>query len=309
MRDSSPDALHACLSLRRRAFLQTCLGSLAGLSFSPACLRAAGQRLPRLSFAIISDTHLGYQDKDSAARQFEQLVKEFPQDSRDPVLHLGDIVDGGREAQYPVYLELKKKLGRPVHEIPGNHDPAEAFARHVREKIDTVVDHHWLRLVLLNNARRDSHHGFVSEEQVELIDRTCREAAGRKQFVAVCMHVPAHSNRHPDRGWFVQPDDGQRLLYAALDKHRDRVIGLLHGHFHNGLRGWNDRGSLLEVCFPSALYNRDRRLQEQQAPGYNLPEFRPGYTQATIVEGQVRLAYKPLGAAVEQQKSLPLVGA
>jgi hypothetical protein len=120
------------------------------------------------------------------------------------------------------------------------------------------------------------------------------------------MHVPAHANRHPDRGWYVKPEHGQERLYAILAAHRDRVVALFHGHFHNGIRGWDDTPAIHEIVFPSALYNEDRKLAEQEAPGYNLSEFRPGYTQVRIKDGTMTLTYKPIGKDASAKKECKL---
>ena len=109
------------------------------------------------------------------------------------VLHLGDVVDGGREAQYPVYLKIREKIGKPVHEIPGNHDPQPLFEKYLRKTVETVVEQGWLRFLLLNNSRTDSHDGFLSETQLAWIESKCREARQDDKYVACCMHVPAHS--------------------------------------------------------------------------------------------------------------------
>src|SRR5687768_3164100 len=90
----------------------------------------------------------------------------------------------------------------------------------------------------------------------------------------LCCHVPVHTNRHPDRGWHVKPADGQDALYALLGRHRRTVLALLHGHFHNGIRGWDDHAPLQESVFPSALYNQDRQLATRNAPDFYLAEHR-----------------------------------
>jgi len=48
-------------------------------------------------------------------------------------------------------------------------------------------------------------------------------------------------------------------------------------------------------------------LEEQKAPGYNLNEFRPGYTLVTIKGSKMTLQYKPVEdkATVEKQFDLP----
>jgi hypothetical protein len=289
------------MSIRRREFLA--LGAAAGvLVLRPRGL-AARAALPPLNFVVISDTHLGYRDQTHAEEQWEKTAAEISQADGDFVLHLGDVVDGGREEQYPKYLAIRRKIERPVYEIPGNHDPQELFEKHLRSPVDAVVEREWLRLLLLNNSRTDSHDGFLSDAQIAWLDEQCNAAGDKRQLALIAMHVPAHTNRHPDRGWFVQPQNGQQRFYDVLDRHRDQVLALFHGHFHNGLRGWDDRAPVHEICFPSALYNQDRKLESQMAPGYNLPEFRPVYTLVSIAEGAMRLRCKPVGEAASVEKS------
>jgi DNA repair exonuclease SbcCD nuclease subunit len=260
----------------------------------------------RFSFIVVSDTHLGRNDDDSAARQWERTAREIDAASGDFVLHLGDIVDGGREAQYAVYRQTRDRIRKPVHEIPGNHDPAPAFQRHLRRAVDTAFDHLGVRFLLLNNSRRDSHDGFITPQQIGWLREQCSDAARRRLFLFLCMHVPAHDNRHPDRGWYVHPGNGQRELYELLQEHRQRVLALLHGHFHNGVRGWEDHAPLREICFPSALYNQDRRLAEQRAPGFYLAELRPGFVQVTLQANGMRLAYHPTGSTDRPGRLCPL---
>ena len=291
----------------RRSFLSSLVAGAGSLVIRPRCLQAGGRDLRPLSFLVVADTHLGYRDQEHAAAGWAKTALELGQAQGDLVVHLGDLVDGGREPQYPVYLATRKTIGKPVHEIPGNHDPAVLFAKYIRDSIDTVVDHQWLRFLLLNNSRPGLHNGFLTDQQLDWIDRQCQRSAGEDMFVALCMHVPAHKNLHPDRGWYVKPADGQTKLYEILSRHQDRVLALMHGHFHNGIRGWNDHPTVHEICFPSALYNLDRKLEEQNAPGYNPPEFRAGFTQVTIEDGAMNLTYKPLGAEPVLTKTCQLV--
>lgn len=276
------------------------------LMFRPRCL-AGAERLSRLSFIVVSDTHLGYRDQEHAERQWDKTAAEIGQAEGEFVLHLGDVVDGGREPQYPKYAAIRRTIEKPVYEIPGNHDPQPLFEKYVRSPVDAAVEHDWLQVLLLNNSRTDSHDGFISDEQIAWLEEQCRLATEIGQFVLICMHVPAHTNRHPDRGWHVKPEHGQREFYDVIDRHADRVLALFHGHFHNGVRGWDDRAPVHEIAFPSALYNRDRRLEAQNAPGYNLPEFRPGFTLVTIDAGAMTLRYQCVGAASEAAKTSELM--
>ena len=243
--------------ISRRECLSQGIAVTAGvLAGGLSIAQAAGRE--RLRFAIFSDTHIGYRGRDAARLQWEKTADELAKLDVGFHLHLGDIVDRGQTELYPVYRSIRERITRPVYEIPGNHDPADAFARHIREQIDTVVDHDWLRCILLNNARRDSHDGFFTSLQLnwlaEQLERTKRDG----QLAIICCHVPVHFNRHPDRGWHVKPEHGQQRFYQLTAAHRDEPLGVFHGHFHNGLRGWSDRTPLHELCIPSALYNQNR---------------------------------------------------
>jgi len=287
------------LPLSRRQWLTGSIGSALTASFGSLRLRAA-DGLDEFQFAIVSDTHLGRQDSDTPLRQWRQAVAEIAASPADFVLHLGDIVDGGREPQYPVYAESRRGLRKPIYEVSGNHDPRELFEKYVRTPIDTVFDHHGVRFLLFSNVHSDSHAGFITPEQIQWLDQRCREAAGKDLRLVACCHVPMHTNLHPDRGWFVQPADGQTAFYEVVERYRDRFLVCFHGHFHNGIRGWRDRGSLVEVVCPSVCYNQSRKLEEyiksKQATGFFVEELRPGYVLATLGQGRLRMRYKPLGA-------------
>lgn len=289
----------------RRHFLASALAATGSVVLRPHCLLAAGKTRPELNFLVVSDTHLGYKDQATAADLWKKTAAELAGAPGDFVLHLGDIVDGGREAMYPEYLKHRALIEKPVHEIPGNHDPLPLFEKYIRKPVSTVIDHQWLRVLLVGNARTDSHDGFLTAEQLDWMDQRLGEARQQQRHVIVAMHVPAHSNRHPDRGWYVHPDEGQTALYALMEKYHDQVIALFHGHFHNGVRGWDDHNGLHEVLFPSALYNLDRRLEQQQAPGYNLAEFRRGYTRVSLSGSELKLTVCPLGEEPSLSKRLP----
>lgn len=292
----------------RRIFLGILGAGLGGLVLRPACVRAAaGRKLSELSFIVVTDTHLGNKDRDTAKKLWWKTAAEIDAAPGAFVLHLGDVVDGGREEQYPVYLEGRGRIRKPVHEIPGNHDPQEKFERHIRKQVDMAFDHEWLRVVMLNNSRTTSHDGFITPEQIAWLREQCDDAAKRGQLLLFAMHVPVHTNKNPDRGWFVKPENGQTEFYALMEQHAARTLALFHGHFHNGLRGWDDHAPVHEVAFPSALYNQDRKLEEKKAAGYNPSEFRPGYTLVSIRDGAMLLEYRPTGtdARVTRRCQLP----
>jgi 3',5'-cyclic AMP phosphodiesterase CpdA len=284
----------------RRRWLAGSAASLAALHWCELPLPAA-EGLKQFSFAIVSDTHLGRANGAAPERQWRQAIAEINESSADFVLHLGDVVDSGRPEQYPLYAATRGDLKQPIYEVPGNHDPHPLFEKHVRTPIDAAVDHAGVRFLLLGNAHTDSHLGFITPEQIAWLDKQCADAAASDLQIVVACHVPVHTNSHPDRGWHVKPDDGQRAFYELAERHAERLLACLHGHFHNGIRGWRDRGQMVEVLVPSVCYNQSRKLEqaiaEKKAGGFFVEELRPGYVLATLGNGRLTLRYKPLGAA------------
>ena len=292
----------AMIFLPRRKFLTT----LGSVTFWPKALQAAQNPIDQMRFIVIADTHLGRRDNDQAERQWRKTAAELKAAPGDFILHLGDVVDGGRVAQYPIYRRIRDGIGKPVHEIPGNHDPGALFEKHLEKPADRFFVHGRIRFVLLNNAHSDSHDGFITGKQLAWLETQCRKAQVQSQFIIFCLHVPVHANKHPDRGWYVKPQHGQKPFYEICRQYRDRVVATFHGHFHNGIRGWDDHGSLHEIIFPSALYNLNRQLEEQKAPGYNLNEFRPGYTLVALEGRKMTLKYKPTEAKATAEKQFDL---
>ena len=288
--------------LPRRKFLAT----LGPITLWPKALQAAQNPIDWMRFIVISDTHLGRHDNDQAERPWRKTAAELKEAPAAFILHLGDVVDGGRAAQYPIYRRIRDGIGKPVHEIPGNHDPGALNEKYLGKPTDRFFVHGRIRFVLLNNAHSDSHDGFITRKQLAWLETQCRKAQAQSQLIIFCLHVPVHANRHPDRGWYVKSEHGQKAFYEICARHRDRVVATFHGHFHNGIRGWDDHGSLHEIIFPSALYNLNRRLEEQKAPGYNLNEFRPGYTLVALEGRKMTLKYNPAEAKATAEKQFDL---
>ena len=292
MPDSSPT--------NRRTFIITAAAS-STLAYSYSL--PAAEKLKQTKFIIVSDTHLGRKDNAAAERNWRQAISEINALPGQFVLHLGDVVDAGRAEQYPIYEATRKLLNKPIHEIPGNHDPVELFRKHVANEIDRHVDYNGIRFLLFNNAHRDSHDGFITPQQVDWLAGQLRDAQQQQFKVVICCHVPIHANKHPDRGWYVKPADGQGSFYELRKQYSDTLLACFHGHFHNGIRGWRDHGQTAEVLLPSVCYNQNRNLSQHlatgKADGFFVDELRPGFVLAELGNGRLKLRYKPLGAETD----------
>lgn len=284
-------------SINRRHLLT--LSAAAGATVCLSYRIPAADDIDPMSFILVSDTHLGRKDNESAERNWRKAVSECNAQPANFILHLGDVVDAGRKTQYPIYAETRKLLNKPIHEIPGNHDPLDLFTEYVAARSDRSIDYGGVRFILFNNSRRDSHLGFITDQQNQWLANQCNDAASKNLKIIICCHVPIHSNKAPDRGWYVKPADGQTGFYTTQQRHSDRILASFHGHFHNGIRGWRDHGQTVEALCPSVCYNQDRGLKdhiaEGKATGFVVDELRPGYVLLELGKGKLILRYKPLG--------------
>jgi len=248
---------------------------------------------PLLTFALVSDTHLG-KGGDGPAKGMMQVVEEINASNAELTIFLGDLVDSGakHEPLYPEWLKIANGLKKPFYAIPGNHDPADLFKKHICPETDRAVDAKGFRFVLFNDTVAGSHDGAVTAEQLAWVAGQVDDAAAKKLKVFLCAHIAAHPNKHPDVGWWVK--SGGEELRKLMEAKRDTVVAFFAGHFHCGMRGWSDAGGVHELVLPSALWNGDRKLEG--APGFALKEFRKGYAMVDAYADRIAVRYKPIGA-------------
>ena len=290
------------MNMTRRQFLASAGGAVALCGHR--AMSAGDAPRPGLTFALVSDTHLGRKGSRSPAKWMGQVVEEINASAAEMTVFLGDLVDTGarNEGLYPEWVTIAKGLKRPFYAVAGNHDPGDFFRKYVRPHTDYHVDHKGFRFVFFQDTRTDSHLGTVGLKQLNWLERHFAEAAARKLRVFLCAHITAHPNKHPDTGWWVR-SGGKELRELLRDK-GGAVIAFLAGHFHCGLRGWGDLAGIHELVLPSTAWNVNRGLG--RAPGFALSEFRRGWVLAEVRGGELALSYKPIGAAAKAGKRLPL---
>ncbi len=280
--------------------LLVCFGILLAAS---ACRAGEEPAKPLFTFAVVSDTHLSHGGK-AATEWLAQAVAEINASPAEFTLALGDLVENGakHEAFYPEWVSTAKSLKNPFYAIPGNHDSKEFFTKYIRPETDYAFDHKGYRFVLFNDAEPTSHDGVVTPAQIQWLSAQVEGAAAKKLRVILCAHITAHPNQAPDIAWFVH--EGGKELDALLRAKSDTIVAFLSGHFHYGLRGWDDRAGVIELVMPSLAFNSPRRLDG--APGFQLDEFRRGYVLVDVYEAKLGLTYKPLGAEAKARRMLEM---
>lgn len=289
--------------LARREFLHL---AAAGAALLPAVSALAAETdKPEFTFALVSDNHLGRQGNASSERM-KKAVDEVNASPAEFTLFCGDLVDQGEkdanEKRYGEWLEIARGLKKESRVVPGNHDPVARFRKHIQKETDTILDHRGYRFVCFADAQPNpGHDGVVTPEQLRWLKDRIEEAAKKGLRVVLMAHVIHHENKHPDTGWYIQEG---RKEFGKLLQANAHVVAFFAGHFHCGVRGWDDTSGVHEVIVPSTSWNADRKLEK--APGFALKEFRPGYALVEVYADRLVLRYKPIGEKATEPRTLPL---
>jgi Icc-related predicted phosphoesterase len=293
-------------AISRRAVLSLAATGAAAFACRAIPTRAAERDdSPRFTFAFVSDNHLGRAGEKESANM-RATVAEVNESPAEFTIFCGDLVDNGQqeenERRYPEWVEIASGLKRKFFAVPGNHDPDALFVKHAQTETDFIVEHKGYRFVCFRDAQPNpGHDGVVTPEQLGWIDRRMREGAAKGQRVVLVSHVIFHKNQHPDVGWYIKEgrDEFAKVLAA-----NDSICAFFAGHFHCGVRGWDDTSKIHEIILPSTSWNARRGLEK--APGFALDEIRPGYVLVDVFDSKLVLTYKPIAQPVSVSKELAL---
>lgn len=287
--------------LSRRDFLaSSAIAALAPVGF------AADADKPAFSFALVTDTHLGKSGADYVKRM-QQAVEEINAAPAEFTIFCGDLVDNGQEETrqklYPQWIEIAKGLKKEWRAVPGNHDPAAMFTKHIAKSTENELDcRNWRFITFADAEPNPGHMGVVTPEQLAWLKDRLADADKKKQRVVLCAHVIYHENKHPDVGWYIKTGREEFGKVLAANKH---IAAMFGGHLHCGMRGWSDTfHGIHEVILPCVSYNNNRKLDK--VDGFALKEFRPAWVLVEVFEKKLVLKYKPVGGEVAVTKELPL---
>jgi predicted phosphodiesterase len=281
-------------------------GAAAGAMLLGKFSLAAETKDENFTFVFITDTHLGRNGEEPSA-QFKTAIEEINASPAEFIIHCGDLVNAGEkpenEKRYPEWLKLAGDFKKPWYAVPGNHDPDAMFTKHINKQMDVIIDRAPFRFICFRDALPNpEHHGVVTAEQIKWLQSHIDDATKENRKVILVAHVIYHDSKSPDRGWRIV--QGREDFAKLLEKNHDTIVAFFAGHYHNGLRGWSDTNGIHEVILPSNCWNADPHAQN--AGGYILDEFRPGYVLVEASARRLMLTYKPLGEKPAVSKELTI---
>lgn len=178
-----------------------------------------------VTFAVVSDTHIGYGEIDKEDEQLVAKVNTVVPQARGLVI-TGDLTEWGQEKEWTRFLEVFSGLKMPLYEMVGNHDKVakgpwieqQVSARHNPGSRFYSWDWDDLHLVALQEGPDDDGLAFLEKDL----------APYDKSFPLVVFFHLAIRGPWSAGNWF---DESYKERFYTLIKDRN-VAAIFHGHHH-----------------------------------------------------------------------------
>lgn len=254
-----------------------------------------------MRFVHISDTHVGptphYElDGHVPLIQLEHLVEvinslTFPVDF---VLHTGDVVNSGQEAEYALAAPVLARLRLPIYYVAGNHDDPAHMRRMLlsQDASDARFDYQFeaagMQFAVFDTRGPAWPSGRLEPDQIEALHRLC--VPDGPPLIIALHHPPlALDSAWLDCGWVTDNGTSPNMLlengaafYDAIAPARERICGVFFGHVHRAYQVFH-RGVMLSGA-PSSF------VQYYTWPDQTLPvrssDELPGFSVVTIEDGR-----------------------
>ncbi|WP_235981339.1 3',5'-cyclic-AMP phosphodiesterase [Aquipseudomonas ullengensis] len=229
---------------------------------------------PSVLLVQLSDSHLfaeedgkllGMNTRDSLERVIEKVLVEQPQ--IDLMLATGDLSQDGSTASYQRFRQLTGALADQARWFPGNHDelPAMRDACNGSNLLEPVLDIGNWRVTLLDSSIPGAVPGFLSDDQLKLLEQSLSEAPDRHHLVCFHHHPVSIGCTWMEPIGLRNPD----ALFAVL-KRFPQAKAVLWGHIHQEFDQMRDGIRLLaspSTCVQFAPGSEEFQV-DTTAPGY-----------------------------------------
>lgn len=250
----------------------------------------------------ITDTHLEAEEggtlvgmnTDMSLKAVIDLVKsERPH--TDVLMATGDISNCGTISSYQRFLNSTKGLASYDFWLPGNHDVNKAMHSALAggHQMDRTITVNGWELVILDTSIEAQVGGYLSDQELEFLDRQLENS--KQRHVLVCMHhhpIPSGCN------WLdTQQVTNSDRFFEIIDSY-SHVRGIIWGHIHQVVDE-ERRGVRLmatpSTCVQFATNSYDFKL-DKLSPGYRWLEL---YKDGSIESGVSRVALSDFDIAVD----------
>lgn len=198
---------------------------------------------PTVTLAHFSDPHLVAGDAPlhgaiDTRGNLELALEQLERSGRKPaaIVFTGDLTDLGEPSAYDTLRQTVEpaaaRMGAKVIWVMGNHDVREQYQSRLFDERgsaapqDRTYDIDGLRIVVLDTSVPGYHHGDISDEQFEWLERTLAEPAPRGTLLAM-HHPPVPSAVEVMAILELRQQDRLAATLAGTD-----LRGILAGHLH-----------------------------------------------------------------------------
>ena len=179
---------------------------------------------PRLVFAVAGDSR-------NAPDLFRQVLDSVAAGDHEFLIHTGDLVNKGTEAEWQVHTGAMEGFGLPFYPVPGNHDSLDGkldgYLAHTE-----VPAHYSFDAGPVHLTMADSHNGGISAAELAWL-RQDLEATEQPVKIVVLHHPPFD----PDGTDHIMAY-GNEPFMALMDELDVDVV--LAGHIHAYVQGERD---------------------------------------------------------------------
>lgn len=216
-------------------------------------------------FAEAAGRLLGMDTQDSLQRVIERVLQEQPQ--IDLMLASGDLSQDGSQASYQRFRDMTAIIPAPARWFPGNHDevPAMQAVCAGSDLLEPVIDLGNWRVILLDSSIQGAVPGYLSDQQLGLLERALSEAPERHHLICLHHHPVSIGCKWMEPIGLRNPE----ALFAVLERF-DQTRAVLWGHIHQELD--QQRGPIRLLASPSTCVQFAPGSEEFQvdktAPGY-----------------------------------------
>jgi 3',5'-cyclic AMP phosphodiesterase CpdA len=180
---------------------------------------------PEMCFAVAGDSRDGPQI-------YRRVLEMVAADQVEFLIHTGDLVNEGTEAQWSDFEALMVGFPLPFYPVPGNHDALEGRLDGYLAHSGAPAVHYSFDKGTVHFCFADSHHGGVTAAELAWL-REDLGATARPLKIVVLHHPPFD----PDGSDHIMAFGNRRFMALMAEMDVDYVFA---GHIHAYARGEQD---------------------------------------------------------------------
>jgi len=172
---------------------------------------------PALVFAVTGDSR-------SNPEQYGKLLRAVMADGSEFLIHTGDLVNQGTEAEWEAFRASMAGFSLPFYSVPGNHDGLDGKLDGYLEYSGAPAAHYSFDQGLVHFALADSHGGGVTANELAWLRDDL--SATKQPVKMVFLHHPPFD---PDGSDHIMAFGNEPFLALMAEQGVDYVFA---GHIH-----------------------------------------------------------------------------